>query len=104
MNLITYLADQQLFSQKVFGPGYRTEALLAHITKEIEEVRKDPLDAEEWIDIVTLAFEGALRTGLTPAEVCKVLEYKLDKNKKRKWPDYRTHPENKPMEHLKNDP
>jgi hypothetical protein len=59
--------------------------VLKHIEKEIEEVRENPTDVVEWIDIVLLALDGAFRSGHTPKEICTALIEKQRKNTKRKW-------------------
>lgn len=102
MDLINYLDEQIEFSKNTFGPGERTEGILDHIRKELKEVEADPRDLEEWIDLVMLAFDGAWRIGYTAEEICQKLRYKLDKNKKRDWPDWRTAEPGKAIEHNRN--
>ena len=101
MNLINYLNDQIEFSEKTFGPGERTEGILDHIRKELKEIEAQPNDLEEWIDLITLAFDGAWRIGYTPEEICAVLAHKLKKNKKRDWPDWRDAEPGKAIEHVR---
>lgn len=61
--LLDFLKRQAAFSEKTFGPGERTQAVLAHIAKELEEIRLEPWDTVEWIDVVLLTFDGARRAG-----------------------------------------
>lgn len=94
-----YAEDQAIWSAKQFGPGRRTVGLTAHIMKECQEVRDDPDDAREWIDIIILAIEGYLRHGGKPEELAEMLEAKQRVNFERAWPAVK--PEHEPMEHLK---
>jgi hypothetical protein len=68
-DLLAHLERQHAWSTKTFGPGERLAGVLDHITKEIEEVRKQPTDIEGWIDIVILALDGALRRTDAPSTV-----------------------------------
>ena len=98
-NLITHIENQIKFSKETFGPGSRTEGVIEHIKKELEEIRENPQDIKEWIDVMILAMDGAWRAGYTAEEICTTLKNKLEENKKRSWPDWRTAPKNKPIEH-----
>lgn len=101
MNLEEYLASQQVFSERTFGPGERTKGVLDHIAKELDEIKAKPDDLSEWVDVLTLAFDGALRKGFTPGEIASCLTAKLYKNIKRKWPDYRNYSQHEAIEHIK---
>ena len=92
---------QREWSQKTFGPGHRTEGIIDHIKKELEEIEQDPGDIKEWIDIVILGFDGAWRAGYTPDEVARALRAKYRENEERDWPDWRTAPEGKAIEHIR---
>jgi hypothetical protein len=104
-NLIHLLRQQIRWSREAFGPGARTDGVLAHITKEIIEIRDEPDDLEEWIDLIILGFDGAWRSGgvRTPEEIVSMLNYKYEKNFGRTWPDWRTVPEGEPIEHIETD-
>lgn len=108
------LLRQSRFSLKTFGPGRRTEGVLAHIQKEIAEVRSNPTDLVEWIDLAILAMDGAWRhaaflrenevvttefLGTIADLLCGVYLGKLRKNEQRTWPDWRTTSPDKPIEH-----
>ena len=99
MNLIEHIIRQKAWSEKTFGPSPRVEGILQHIEKEMIEVRAKPTDAEEWIDIVILALDGAWRSGATPAKIAAVLERKQTKNENRTWPDWRLIPDDLAIEH-----
>ena len=97
-----HLARQKDFSENTFGPGNRTEGVVKHISKELIEVMEtNGTDLMEWIDIVILACDGAMRAGFTPQEISDAWEMKQTINEGRKWPDWRTHPHNAPIEHIK---
>lgn len=100
-DLVAYLNRQRKFSLTAFGPGDRAKAIIAHIRKELLEVEEDPDDLVEWLDVAMLALDGAWRSGAPPAAIVSTLNAKLDLNEKRTWPDWRTHPEGVPAEHVK---
>lgn len=99
-NLIAHLHRQREFSLRTFGPGRRTAGNLAHIRKELVEIEANPDDLSEWIDVVLLALDGALRHGGTPESIVKTLEAKQTKNEARTWPDWRTVPEGEAICHV----
>lgn len=98
-DLEAHLRRQFDFSLKTFGPTPRTAGVLDHIRKELAEIESDPDDLSEWVDVMILALDGALRRGFTPAEIVAGLEAKQAKNERRKWPDWRTMPDDKAIEH-----
>lgn len=101
MDLIKHLERQRNFSLKTFGPGRRTEGVIDHISKELGEIRKDPTDLMEWIDVILLACDGAWRAGHSPEDIAAALDAKLTKNENRDWPDWRTADPNKAIEHVR---
>jgi hypothetical protein len=102
LDLNNHLERQRAFSFKTFGPpNNNSTGLIDHIRKELIEIEEDPLDIYEWIDVVILALDGALRAGYSPAEIVYALEAKQTKNEGRKWPDYRTAEPGKAIEHIK---
>ena len=101
MNLEKHLKRQQDFTVKTFGPGERTTGILKHIEDELKEVAQAPNDISEWIDIVILAFDGAMRVGFTPQQLENALEAKQTKNEGRTWPDWRDVPHGEPIQHVK---
>ena len=100
MKLAPFISAQRAFSRKTFGPNYDVQRITAHIRKELVEIEECG-ELEEWVDVILLAFDGAWRSGATPEHICLALQRKLDVNKKRKWPDWRTHAEGEPIEHTK---
>lgn len=102
-DLIAHLHRQRDFSLRTFGPGARVDGVLDHIEKELQEVRENPTDLEEWIDVVMLALDGAWRAGYSPEQIAIQLEAKQTKNENRDWPDWRTSNPNKAIEHIKSE-
>jgi hypothetical protein len=99
MDLHDHLVKQIAFSIRTFGPGSRTKALIDHIGKELKEIEADPLDLEEWVDLILLSLDGAWRSGHTPGAICCAIEWKLNKNENRVWPDWKTADPDKAIEH-----
>jgi hypothetical protein len=96
------LARQINFSAHTFGPGERTAGVVDHIRKELAEIEAvNGQDLEEWIDVIILAFDGAWRAGFSPANIVAALERKQTKNEGRQWPDWRTAPKDKAIEHVR---
>lgn len=102
-DLVEHLARQQDFSLRTFGPGLRTAGLIDHIKKELIEIEADPRDLTEWIDVVMLALDGAWRAGYDARDICEALSAKLERNKARNWPDWRTADPGKAIEHVRDE-
>ena len=100
-SLRSHLAHQRDWSARNFGPGTRAFGITAHIASELAEIRAKPDDLDEWIDVVILAFDGALRQGFQPWEIVGALIRKQAKNEARRWPDWRHMDEGEPIEHLR---
>ena len=100
-DLEKHLTRQMEFSAKTFGPGKRTAGVVDHIRKELKEIEAEPDDIMEWVDVIILAFDGAWRAGWQPSEIIKAIVAKQDKNESREWPDWRTVPEDKAIEHVR---
>lgn len=96
-----HLRRQRDFSRAAFGPGPRMHGILDHISREIEEVRESGGALGEWIDLVILALDGALRTGADPSAIIEALVSKQVVNEQRDWPDWRTADPEKAIEHTK---
>ena len=96
-----HLTRQMLWSEKTFGPGRRTLGVTEHIAKELDEIRADPLDLGEWVDVIILAFDGAWRAGHQPQQVIDAIKAKQARNEARTWPDWRTLSEDQAIEHVR---
>jgi len=100
-DLVAHLARQREWSSRTFGPGARTKGVLDHIRKELREVEADPADLAEWIDVIILGCDGALRAGHAPEAIVAAWIAKQARNEKRKWPDWRTSNPDKAIEHVR---
>ncbi len=100
-NLVGHIHSQREFSLKAFGPGNRTAGVCDHIRKELVEIEKEPLDIMEWVDVILLGIDGAWRAGHEPEEIALALYQKLERNRARSWPDWRTADPNKAIEHIR---
>lgn len=100
-NLVDFLHRNFGFSTLIFGPGDRASGVVDHIRKELNEIQNDPNDLEEWVDVLFLAFDGAMRQGFTPKQIIATMEYKYKKNCNRDWPDWRTVDTSKAIEHIR---
>lgn len=96
-----HIAHQREFSLRTYGPGARTAGVIDHIRKELVEIEADPLDLEEWCDVIILAFDGAYRSGHEPQAIIDQIKAKQTKNEARTWPDWRTMPGDKAIEHIR---
>lgn len=96
-----YIERQRHWSREAFGPGPRTEGILQHMAKEMDEVRAEPDDLMEWVDLMILALDGAWRSGHTSAEIIEALHAKQEKNLAREWPDWRGFGDDEAIEHVR---
>jgi len=118
MDLRQHLIRQMAFSHATFGPGARTAGVCDHIRKELKEVEDVIVNRyctpAEWTDVVILALDGltrslAYRDGDTQdmrrdpetvaAEAISHIAKKQTRNEARTWPDWRTAPTDKAIEH-----
>lgn len=101
-DLISEYEKHRAFSLATFGPGPRLNGVLAHLAKEMDEVRKDPTDVDEWIDLMILSLDGAWRnTGLPIHVIVSRFKAKLEKIRRRSYPDWRTVGQDAPIEHVR---
>jgi hypothetical protein len=96
-----HIARHAEWSERTFGPGRRTAGVSDHIRKELKEIAADPDDLEEWVDVIILGLDGAWRTGASPQEIVDAIVAKQAKNERRSWPDWRTVPSDKAIEHVR---
>lgn len=99
----SFLMVQRHWSAKTFGLGAgRWKGIVAHVEKELREIEQDPLDLDEWIDVIILGFDGAWRTGATNHAIIAALFAKQAKNRRRQW--IVSEDESVPAEHYKPTP
>ena len=95
-----YIARQREWSHRTFGPGHRTQGIVEHIGKELQEIGWSPYDIMEWVDVIILALDGAWRSGYEPEEILSALHEKQAINFARQWPDWRGN-EDRAIEHIR---
>ena len=121
MDMKAHMLRQMAFSRGTFGPGERRQGIIEHIRKELVEIEESDGSHEEWVDVVILALDGLWRSidklseyidpedgldGLPMSEiiaeltVIAILE-KQGINELRVWPDWRTIPQDRPIEHVR---
>lgn len=106
ISLARFLHAQRGWSEKTFGPGERSVGLSDHVRKELEEIRNartPETKLAEWVDVVILALDASWRLGFSPEEICGALLAKAEKNRGRRWPDWRTADTGKAIEHIRNE-
>ena len=94
------LENVRKWSLETFGPGLRTKGIIDHIKREFLEIQERP-ESLEWIDVIVLGFDGALRAGYEPQTVLDALKEKWAVNFKRKWPDWQNYSEDEAIEHVR---
>ena len=94
-----YIGKHRAWSMKTFGAGYRTVGLIKHIQSELKEIEENPMELDEWVDVMILAIDGAWRAGYSPNQIVKALKKKQKVNFARKWPEGID--ENSPVLHIK---
>lgn len=100
-DLVRHLTRQRAWSEQTFGPGSRAAGVVDHIRKELREIEADPADLSEWVDVIILACDGAWRAGHSPEQIASAIVAKQTRNEGRQWPDWRTAPPDKAIEHVK---
>lgn len=95
------LRQQRLWSERTFGPGFRTQGIIKHIKKELIEIENDPEDLSEWIDVIILALDGAWRAGYEPLQIIDMFKMKQQRNRSRQWPDWRQFSQDEAIEHVR---
>ncbi len=58
---------------------------LAHLAKEVDEIKKNPDDVFEYADAALLLFDSARLQGIPVLAIIQAMAAKLEKNKKRTW-------------------
>ena len=85
-DLEAYLNRQREWSKRTFGAGSRVGGITKHIEKELAEIRADPCDLMEWVDVMILAMDGYWRNGGDPRMLFGMLLEKQGINFQRRYP------------------
>ena len=91
------------WSRKTFGPDSERGAIgpLNHLEKEIKEVQEAPGDIYEYVDCLLLVMDASRRAGFDQKQLIHAAYQKLEENKNRSWPDWKTSSLDNPMEHIR---
>ena len=107
MHTLGEFANAQMdWSEKTFGPKEHRGPIgpLKHLAKEAvesqEAVGTDHL-LEELADCLFLLVDATWRSGYWTSDLLTAAYAKLEKNKERTWPDWRTAPTDSPIEHVR---
>lgn len=73
--------------------------ILEDIRVALTDLETKPGHLEGWLNVAMLAFDGGRTVGGSPAGLVAALQAKLLRNQKRVWPDWRTQPVDRPIEH-----
>lgn len=103
MDFVQMCREQEEWSRATFGDKPTVHSVIAHLEKEIGELKADPMDPKEWADVIILGIEGMLRAGYPPESVENAIRRKMAINRARKWPDPATIADGEPIEHLRED-
>ena len=104
IDLAAFVDAKAEWSRETFGPQ-TVAGLRKHIDKELAEIDRDPADLVEWVDLVLLALDGATKhAGATGAEFVAALVGKMETNRGRTWPDWRTLGPDEAREHVRHAP
>jgi hypothetical protein len=57
------------WSLQEYGEGPQVDRVVGHIRRELAEVEAAPNDLSEWVDVITIAADGAMRAGYTPQQI-----------------------------------
>jgi len=98
-DLVKHLYRQRAFSERTWGPGPNTAGVCDHIRRELAEIEAAPSDILEWVDVMLLSLDGAWRAGYSPEQICAAIARKQAINESRRWPDWRTQPRDRAIEH-----
>lgn len=84
---LNFASDHARWSQAQFGSDTERDwtGPLAHMEREIVEVKAQPTDTFEWADMLLLLLDASRRAGIPAAQLLTSAEQKLEINKSRAW-------------------
>lgn len=102
LDIVSFFDEKSKWSLETFGPGDRYAGVVKHIKKELKEIEENPSDLIEWVDVIFLAMDGAMRSaGADGAAIAEAMWSKHAKNTRREWPDWRTLQPGEVSQHIK---
>lgn len=101
-DFVSFVDEKSKWSIDTFGPGDRYAGVIEHIRRELKEIEESPSDLVEWVDVIFLAMDGAMRSaGADGAALVEAMMAKHTKNTLREWPDWRTLQPGEVSQHIK---
>ena len=79
------LFDRSRAFQNEKFPDQSIDSKLIHLAREVEELRKEPTEIEEFADCLILIFGCAAKQGLTAQQLVSAAHKKLTVCEKRTW-------------------
>ena len=76
--------EQGKWSDATFG-GQTPDGKLAHLAKEVKELRQEPYDIMEYADCFMLLLDAARKAGISADVLLEAASSKLEVCKKREW-------------------
>ena len=70
-------------------PGGGTEGRMNHAAEELDEIKAEPGDVEEYADVLILLMGQAKKFGITASELILAARHKHGINREREWGDVR---------------
>ena len=78
------LREVGAWAQRAF-PNESVQGKLEHLQEEVNELRENTNDKEEWADCFLLLFDAARKNGYTFDDIANLILRKYQKNLKRSW-------------------
>lgn len=101
--LVRFLRDLMEFQHEAFGDRQTIEGVISHVDEEVVEIKADPTDRKEWLDLMTLGVSAFRRLGDTPESLAEAWRGRLEVLKGRTYPDWRTADPDKHINHVRCD-
>lgn len=98
---VQFIDDLADWQEETFGPSSDISGVLAHIRKELVEVKESPDDLSEYADLIILTLDAARRRGFLGSEIVNAIYRKALVNKSRTWPDWKKAKPGRAIEHVR---
>lgn len=103
-DLVELINRQRAWSYRTFGGGASTERIRNHLEKEARDMAESTTaqgELREAVDMVLLLLDLMWRLGYEPEEIACSIAAKQEINEGRQWPNWRTAPKYKAIEHVR---
>lgn len=98
---VQFIDDLADWQEETFGSSTDISGVLAHIRKELVEVKESPDDISEYADLIILTLDAARRRGFLGTEIVNACYKKALINRNRQWPPWQKAKPGRPIEHIK---